>query len=164
MVVRPQSVRPGDSWVFCLSFALQLNLILQVPVGSLLTYGSHPSRWGHPCGIEAIVLDRNEGLVCFPFPFGLFLHVVPALRDEVTIWVSCWLGAPAAGRGCCALSPYGWASNLCLRLLFAPCPTGVFPGGPRYGRESSVVLSSLQCSSLSHVMVTCSPPRPLLRV
>ena len=27
-----------------------------------------------------------------------------------------------------------------------------------------VVLSSLQCSSLSHVMITCSPPRPLLRV
>ena len=27
-----------------------------------------------------------------------------------------------------------------------------------------VVLSSLQCSSLSHVMVVCSPPRPLLRV
>ena len=77
------------------------------------------------------VLDRNEGLVCFPFPFGLFLHVVPALRDEDTIWVSCWLGEPAAGHGCCALSPYGWASNLCLRLLFAPCPPGVFPGGPR---------------------------------
>ena len=26
------------------------------------------------------------------------------------------------------------------------------------------MLSSLQCSSLSHVVVTCSPPRPLLRV
>ena len=25
-------------------------------------------------------------------------------------------------RWCCALSPYGWASNLCLRLLFAPFP------------------------------------------
>ena len=35
------------------------------------------------------VLDQTEGLVCFPFPFGLFLHVVPALRVEVTIWVSC---------------------------------------------------------------------------
>ena len=91
-----------------------------------------PFAMGSPLrGRGYFVLDRNEGLVCFPFPFGLFLHVVPALRDEVTIWVNCWLGAPAAGRGCCALSPYGWASNLCLRLLFAPCPTGVFPGGPR---------------------------------
>ena len=35
------------------------------------------------------VLDRYEGLVCFLFPFGLFLHVVTALRDIVTIWVRC---------------------------------------------------------------------------
>ena len=27
--------------------------------------------------------------MCFLFPFGLFLRVVPALRDEVTIWVWC---------------------------------------------------------------------------
>ena len=53
MVVHPQSVGPGGSWAFCLSFALQLALVLQVPVGSLLPYGSHPSRWGHPCGVEA---------------------------------------------------------------------------------------------------------------
>ena len=84
-----------------------------------------------PAGSWLVVLDRNEGLVRFPFPFGLFLLVVTALRDEVTIWVRCWFGAPAAGRGCCALGPYGWTSNLCLRLLFAPCPTGGFPGGPR---------------------------------
>ena len=64
--------------------------------------------------------------MCFPFPFGLFLLVVPALRDEVTIWVRCWLGAPAASRRRCALSPSGCASNPCLRLLFAPCPPGVF--------------------------------------
>ena len=91
MVVRPQSVGPGDSWAFCLSFALQIALVLRVPVGSLLTYDSHPSRWGHPCGVEASL------------PFGLFLHVIPALRDEVTIWVRCWLGAPADSRGCCSL-------------------------------------------------------------
>ena len=98
---------------FCLSFAPQLGLVLQVPVGSLLTYGSHPSRWGHPCGVEAsFVLVRNEGLVCFPFPFGLFFPVVPTLRDVVTLWVRCWFGSPAAGRGCCTLSPYGWASTL----------------------------------------------------
>ena len=40
-------------WVAsCLSFALQQALVL-VPVGSLLPYGSQPSRWGHPCGVEA---------------------------------------------------------------------------------------------------------------
>ena len=100
MVVHSQFVRPGDSWAFCLSFALQLALVLQVPVGSLLTYGSHPSRWGHPCGVEAIVRSERR--------FGVF---------SLSLW---------AGRGCCALSPYGWASNLCLRLLFAPCPTGCF--------------------------------------
>ena len=33
----------------------------------------------------------------------------------------CWFCATDGGRWCCALSPYGWASNLCLRLLFAPC-------------------------------------------
>ena len=83
---RPQFVGPGGSWAFCLSFVLQLALFLKVPVGSLLPYGSHPSRWG----VEALfVLDRNEGSVCFLFPFGLFLRVVPALRDEVTIWVRC---------------------------------------------------------------------------
>ena len=27
--------------------------------------------------------------MCFLFPFGLFLRVVPALRDDVTIWVGC---------------------------------------------------------------------------
>ena len=27
--------------------------------------------------------------MCFLFPFGLFFRVVPALRDEVTIWVKC---------------------------------------------------------------------------
>ena len=46
-------VGSGDSWAFCLSFALHLALVLRVPVGSLLTYDSHPSRWGHPCGVEA---------------------------------------------------------------------------------------------------------------
>ena len=44
--------------------------------GSLLPYGAQPSRWGHICGVKAaVVLDRNEGLVCFSFPFGLILRV-----------------------------------------------------------------------------------------
>ena len=46
---------PRVSWPSYLSFALQLALVLQVPVGSLLPYGSQPSRWGHPCRVEAIL-------------------------------------------------------------------------------------------------------------
>ena len=70
--------------------SLLLALVVQVPVGSLLPYGSQLSRWGHPCGVEAgLLLDRNEGLVCFSFPFGLFLRVATVLRDVVTIWVKC---------------------------------------------------------------------------
>ena len=82
VVVRPPCVWPRSSLPFFLSFALQLALVVQVPVGSLLLYGSPPSRWGHPCGVEAdVVLDRNEGLVCFSFPYGLILPV------RVTLWV-----------------------------------------------------------------------------
>ena len=44
---------PWNSWASCLSFALQQALVLLVPVGYLLPYGSQPSRWGHPCGVEA---------------------------------------------------------------------------------------------------------------
>ena len=70
--------------------SLQLALVLLVPVGSLLPYGSHPLRWGHPCGVEARLSSIGTKVSCvFSFPFGLFLHVVTALRDMVTIWVRC---------------------------------------------------------------------------
>ena len=83
-VVRPPFVWPRVSLPSFLSFALQLALVVQVPVGSLLPYGSQPLRWGHPCGVEAgLILNRNEGLVCFSFPFGLFLRVATVLRDRV---------------------------------------------------------------------------------
>ena len=82
VVVRPPFVWPRSSLPFFLSFALQLALGVQVPVGSLLPYGSPPSRWCHPCRVEAAVaLDRNEGLVCFSFRYGLILPV------GVTLWV-----------------------------------------------------------------------------
>ena len=170
VVVRPPCVWPRSSLPFFLSFALQLALDVLVLVGSLLPSGSPPSRWGHPCGVEAgVVLDRNEGLVCFSFPYGLILPV------GVTLWVETVFGlilarnvdfsvslgmvqglhthpfAPEASfsalmplsfgmrspsgssvlvgshlsttGGCqyLALYPSGWASSLCLRLLFAPC-------------------------------------------
>ena len=91
----PVVVRPPFVWLRVplpsfLSFALQLALVVQVPVGSLLPYGSQPSRCGHLCGVEAsLILDRNEGLICFSFPLGLFLRVATVLWDMVTIWVKC---------------------------------------------------------------------------
>ena len=83
----PVGVRPPCVWPRCslpsfLSFALQLAVDVQVTVGSLLPYGAQPSRWGHSCRVEAaVVLDRNEGLVCFSFPSGLILRV------GITLWV-----------------------------------------------------------------------------
>ena len=82
VVVCPPFAWQRGSLPSLLSFALQLALEIQVPVGSLLPYGSQPSRWGHPCGVEAgEVLNRNKGLVCFSFHFGWIL------RDVVTLWV-----------------------------------------------------------------------------
>ena len=52
------------SWPSCLSFALQLGLVFQVPVGSLLPCGSHPSRWGHPCGVEASLSSIGTKVSC----------------------------------------------------------------------------------------------------
>ena len=82
MVVRPLFAWHRGLLPYLLYFALQQALDVQVPVGSLLPYGLLPSQWGHPCGVEAgEVLDRNEGIVCSFFHFGLILH------DEVTLWV-----------------------------------------------------------------------------
>ena len=132
-------------------------------VGSLLPYGSQPSRWGHPCGVEAgFILYRNEGLVCSSFPFGLFLRVAPALRDLVTIRVKC------VGR-------FPLVSFLWLSVVLSPLPfwMGLEPLSEASLRalslqarflvvlaeaESWGVLGSLQCSPLSDVMVTCPPP------
>ena len=52
MVVRALAVGPGVSYASWLSFALHRALGLLVPVATLLHYGSLPSRWGHPCGVE----------------------------------------------------------------------------------------------------------------
>ena len=54
------------SWPSCLSLSLQLALVLQVPVGSLLPYGSHPLRWGHPCGVETCLSSIGTKVSCVP--------------------------------------------------------------------------------------------------
>ena len=52
MVVRTLAVGPGVSYASWLPFALLRALGILVPVASLLHWGSLPSRWGHPCGVE----------------------------------------------------------------------------------------------------------------
>ena len=126
MVVRPPFVGPRVSLPSCLSFALRLALVMQVPVGSLLPYGSQPSRWSHPCGVEAGLSSIGTKVwYVFSFPFGLFLRVVTALRDIVTIWVRCVGRFPLMRdqRLSLVLRPFSfWMGfDLCLRLLFAPC-------------------------------------------
>ena len=69
VVLRPQFVGPRISWFSCLSLAIQLALVLQVPVGSLLPYGSPPSRWGHPSGVEASFSSIGTKVECVLFPF-----------------------------------------------------------------------------------------------
>ena len=45
---------------------------------------------GSPCGVEASLSSIGTKVwFVFSSPFGLFLRVVPALRDIVTIWVRC---------------------------------------------------------------------------
>ena len=68
--MRPQPVGPRGSWASCLSFTLQQALVLQVPVGSLLPYGSHPSRGVTPAG-SRLVCPQSEQ------------------RFRVTVWVRC---------------------------------------------------------------------------
>ena len=86
----PPFVGPRVLLPSCLSFALQLSLVMQFPVGSLLPYGSQPSRWGLPYGVEAGLFSIGTKVwYVFSFPFGLFLRVVTALLVIVTMWVRC---------------------------------------------------------------------------
>ena len=96
----------------------------------LFSHMVHTLRNGvTPVGSRLVCPRSERRFVCFPFPFGLFLLVVTALGVLVTIWVSVLVGssfcAPDGFRWCYAFSPSGWASCLCLRLLFAPCRFGV---------------------------------------
>ena len=99
-------------------------------------------------------------LVCL-FQWVLFSTTFPNLRSGVT---------PAGSRIVCPRSERrfrvliwfrctgqfpGWTSYLGLRRLCAPCPSGCVARWSSLCPWASVVLSSLQCSSLSQVRVTC---------
>ena len=149
--MRPQSVGPGGSWASCLSFTLPLALVLQVPVGSLLPYGSHPSRWGHPCGVEVSLSSIGTKVWCvFSFPLGCFFVLslpfgmkspygsgVFVLRDRRWSWVlrpfSLWMGFEplseaslrALSLQVCFLVVLAEAESLRLSLALSsvlPCP------------------------------------------
>ena len=135
VVVRPQPVGPRGSWASCLSFALRQALILLVPLGSLLPYGSHPSRWGHPCGVEASlssirtkVLRRHLGQVVGQFPLLCNQRLSLVLHP-----FSFWMGfEPLSVASLRALSlrvcfQVVLTEDKCLRLSLAlssvlPCP------------------------------------------
>ena len=130
----------GFSLLSLLSFALQRALVGLVPVGSLLPSGSQPSRWGHPAGSRLVLLDRIEGLAWFSFPLGCFLMFPLSSVSGHLLRQVCW-SVPT-----CPPAPVVSAS---------PCRCSRVPVSPRCGRISSVLLGSLQCSSLSIAMVPC---------
>ena len=81
---------------------------------------------GHPCGVEAGLSSIGTKVwYVFSFPFGLFLRIVTALRDIVTIWVRCVGRFPLMRdqRLSLVLRPFSFWMGfaLCLRLFFAPC-------------------------------------------
>ena len=114
-----------------------------------------------PVGSRLVCPRSERRFSVFPFPFGVvsscchcpwgFGHHMgqcvggfPLTCDRRTF--PFWVGfEPLSGAPLCALSLRGG-----FLVVLAE-------------DESSVVLSSLQCSSLSHVLVPCLPPWPLLR-
>ena len=104
-------------------------------------------------GRSYFVLDRNEGLTCFLFPFWAVsscCHCPSGFSHHMgQVLVGSHLCTTDGCRWCFALSPSGWASNLCLRLLLAPCHYW------SVSWWSSLRTRVFGCSSLSHVMVTC---------
>ena len=58
----------------------------------LFSHMVHNLRDGVTLAGSRLVCPRSERRfnMFFSIPFGLFLHVVTALRDMVTIWVRCW--------------------------------------------------------------------------
>ena len=127
----------------------------------LFSHMVHSLCDGVTCGVEACLSSIGTKVSCvFSFPFGLFLHVVTALRDMVTIWVRC-VGRFTLLRGrhlSLVLRPFSFwlgfeplseasLSALSLRECFLVVLAE--------DESLRLSLSSLQCSSRPHVMVTC---------
>ena len=93
----------------------------------LFSHMVHNLRDGVTPAGSRLVCPRSERrfVLFFSFPFGLFLRVVTAPRDIVTIWVRCAGRFPLMRdqRLSLLLRPFSfWKGfDLCLRLLFAPC-------------------------------------------
>ena len=98
MVVSPWFIGPKDFVAFlpvlhspaCSGFAGSCGFFSPI---WFTPFAMGSSLWGR----DLFVLVRDEGFVCFRFPFELFLHVVPALGVLVTIWSVCW-SVPASAR------------------------------------------------------------------
>ena len=124
------------SWPSCLSLALPFALVFQVPVGSLLPYGSHPSRWGHPCGVEASLSSIGTKVSCVSLSLlGCFFMLSLPLGFWSPYGSVCWL-VPAYARqtvfvgATLFLRLDGLRASVCGSSLLPVAP-GWFPGGPR---------------------------------
>ena len=140
------------SWPSCRSIALQLARLFQTHVGSLLPYGSHPSRWGHPCGVEAGLSSIGTKVRMF-FPFWGCVLMLSMPLGFWSPYGSVWWLVPAYARPTVFIGATHFLlldelrASVCGSSL-RPVASGWLPGGPSCGRESLVVLSSLQRSSL----------------
>ena len=91
------------------------------------------------------LLDRNEGLACFSFPFRMFLRVPTVLRIGSPYASSVLVGShcPTYRVTLCVKCVGRFPLVRALRLSVPhPVAAGAFPGGPRRGRMSSDVLGS----------------------
>ena len=134
---------------FCCLLAcpsLSSCLVMQFPVGSLLPYGSQPSRWGLPYGVETGLFSIGTKVwYVFSFPFGLFLCVVTALLVIVTMWVRC----------------VGRFTLMCgLRLSLSDASLSDFPVGLRLGVFGCPWLSPVPCFGYMSASMTLAPGQP----
>ena len=182
--LRPLSVCHGSLWLVTALFAC-LSLSLPVPIFSWLLLLLRQVPW--VCCLTFPVVVRT--LAVGP---GVFLCFLPALRPPLGSWYtgSCGfssplgfptfaMGSPLRGRGLFVLdrneglvSPFGsgaldssWLALQPLSAGFcAPCFSGSVARWSSLCPYPSVILSSLQGSSLSLVGGSVLPPRPLLGV
>ena len=102
----------------------------------------------------------------FSFPFGLFIRVVTALRDIVTVWVRCVGRFPLKhDRRLSLYSPSGWASNLYEASLGTLSQLGVVLVEVESLQLSLALSCVLPCPRLwllVHLHDTCSQSKAVL--